>query len=66
MSESDWAADQVSLDRPNLAQIVPMFEGLDLIDPGVMSLPLWRPDPEEELVRAPERGANVCACWPSL
>jgi hypothetical protein len=40
------------------AQILSMFEGFDLIDPGVVYLPLWHPDPEEELVNAPVRSAN--------
>jgi hypothetical protein len=40
------------------AQIVPMFDGFDLVDPGVVYLPLWHPEPEEELVDAPPRSAN--------
>jgi hypothetical protein len=40
------------------AQVAPMFEGFDLVDPGVVYLPLWRPEPEEELVNQPHRSAN--------
>ena len=39
-------------------QVVPMFEGFDLVEPGVVYLPEWRPEPEEELVNQPQRSAN--------
>jgi hypothetical protein len=40
------------------AQIVPIFDGLELVEPGLVYLPVWRPDPEDELVSQPERSAN--------
>ncbi|WP_031476829.1 SAM-dependent methyltransferase [Streptomyces bicolor] len=29
-------------------QIAGYFEGLDLVDPGIVSVPLWRPEPSDE------------------
>ncbi|HET9142825.1 SAM-dependent methyltransferase [Actinophytocola sp.] len=45
---------QVSLrDRQALE---PFFAGLDLVPPGIVPVPLWRPDPEDDdQVRNPER-----------
>jgi len=31
-------------------QITQFFDGLDLLEPGVVSTPLWRPDPDTEPV----------------
>ncbi|WP_007026826.1 SAM-dependent methyltransferase [Saccharomonospora iraqiensis] len=31
------------------------FDGLDLVEPGVVPVPLWRPDSEDEVDRNPER-----------
>src|SRR5579864_1182594 len=56
--EQNYERANVPLHFRAHAQIVPMFEGFDLVEPGVVYLPLWRPDPEEELVSEPERSAN--------
>ena len=34
-------------------QIAEFFEGLELVEPGVVSCPLWRPDAAELAVSAP-------------
>jgi hypothetical protein len=31
------------------------FSGLELVEPGIVPLVLWRPDPDDELGRNPER-----------
>ena len=31
-----------------LVSALPVFDGLDLVDPGLVSLPRWRPDPGDE------------------
>jgi hypothetical protein len=35
------------MDVRSKPQIERFFTGLDLIDPGVVSLPAWRPDPSD-------------------
>ena len=37
------------------AQVRALFDGFDVVEPGVVFLPLWRPDPEEPPVDQPER-----------
>jgi hypothetical protein len=32
------------------AEVVQFFDGMDLVDPGVVQLPRWRPDPGQEAV----------------
>lgn len=41
-------------------QVARFFEGLDLVPPGVVYLPLWRPDVDDNpvLAKQPERSAN--------
>jgi S-adenosyl methyltransferase len=39
------------------AQIMDLFDGFDLVEPGVVSLPEWRPDPNTD--RTPLRGPTV-------
>ncbi len=39
------------------AQIMDLFDGFDLIEPGVVSLPEWRPDPNTD--RTPLNGPTV-------
>jgi hypothetical protein len=34
--------------RNQAPEIERFFDGLDLVDPGVVSLPRWRPDPSDE------------------
>lgn len=39
-------------------EVVALLEGLDLVSPGVVYLPLWRPDVDDILQEHPERSAN--------
>jgi hypothetical protein len=34
------------------------MEGLELVPPGLVYLPLWRPDVDDDLLDQPERSAN--------
>ncbi|MGW3644860.1 SAM-dependent methyltransferase [Streptomyces sp. NPDC000878] len=43
--------------RP-VEQIEAYFEGLDLVEPGVVSVPLWRPEPSASGVAAPAIGQH--------
>jgi hypothetical protein len=38
-----------------------LFDGFELVEPGVVFLPLWRPDPEEPPVERPERFSGYAA-----
>ncbi|AUH41675.1 SAM-dependent methyltransferase [Streptomyces sp. CMB-StM0423] len=42
----------------SVEQIAAYVDGLELVDPGVVSTPLWRPDPTA--VGAPEKAAIHC------
>lgn len=42
------------------AQIARFFRGLELVEPGVVHVPLWRPDgPDERFLDQPERSRNL-------
>ncbi len=42
------------------AQVEAFFEGLELVDPGVVHVPLWRPEGSDDvLLDRPERSANL-------
>ncbi|HEX6289406.1 MAG TPA: SAM-dependent methyltransferase [Herpetosiphonaceae bacterium] len=42
------------------AQVEPLFKGLDLVDPGVIYVPLWRPEgPDDVFLDQPERSINL-------
>lgn len=43
------------------AQVKALFDGFDVVEPGVVFLPLWRPDPEEPPVDQPERFSGYAA-----
>jgi hypothetical protein len=43
------------------AQVQALFDGFELVEPGVVFLPLWRPDPEEPPVERPERFSGYAA-----
>jgi SAM-dependent methyltransferase len=43
------------------AQVTALLDGFDLIDPGVVHLPLWRPDPDEQTPEHPERYSGYAA-----
>lgn len=50
-------------------EITAMLEGFDLVEPGVVYLPLWRPDPRDAVVEHPERVTGLAAVgrrrqWP--
>jgi hypothetical protein len=53
--------DQMRLgERPDVSlrdpeSIATLFAGLELVDPGIVPLVLWRPDPDDDLGRNPER-----------
>jgi len=37
------------------AQIAELFDGFELVEPGLVYLPLWRPDPDTKVDERPER-----------
>jgi hypothetical protein len=37
----------------SVAQLEPFFEGFDIVDPGIVPLPYWRPDSENPEVDDP-------------
>jgi len=43
------------------AQVQGLFDGFEIVDPGVVFLPLWRPEPEEPPVDKPERYSGYAA-----
>lgn len=38
--------------------IAALFDGFDLVEPGLEGAPIWRPDPGDELPEHPERSGN--------
>ena len=56
--EQNYERSNAPLHFRSHARVLPIFDGFELVEPGVVYLPLWRPDPEEELVDQPERSAN--------
>jgi hypothetical protein len=36
-------------------QLAPLFAGLEIVEPGIVPIPLWHPDPGEDTTRNPER-----------
>jgi trans-aconitate methyltransferase len=43
------------------AEVAAILEGLELVEPGLVYLPLWRPDVDDDLLDQPERSANYGA-----
>ncbi|NUT53611.1 MAG: hypothetical protein HOV94_40935, partial [Saccharothrix sp.] len=43
------------------AEVAALFEGFELVEPGVVHLPLWRPASPEEVDEHPERFAGLAA-----
>ncbi len=39
-------------------QVAALFDGFDLVEPGLVWAPLWRPDPGDEVPDHPERSGN--------
>jgi S-adenosyl methyltransferase len=52
-----YAGARVPFTLRSRAQIMDLFDGFDLVEPGVVSLPEWRPDPNTD--RAPLSGPTV-------
>jgi S-adenosyl methyltransferase len=44
----------------NLTQIAGFFDGLDLVEPGIVPVPLWRPELDEGLSADPESFPAYC------
>jgi S-adenosyl methyltransferase len=49
-----------SLTFRNLTQIENFFNGLDLVEPGIVPAPLWRPEKDEDVGRDPEHFPAWC------
>ena len=49
-----------SLTFRNLTQIENFFNGLDLVEPGIVPVPLWRPEKDEDVGRDPEHFPAWC------
>ena len=43
------------------AEVAAILGGLELVEPGLVYLPLWRPDVDDDLLDQPERSANYGA-----
>ncbi|ONI84610.1 hypothetical protein ALI22I_29120 [Saccharothrix sp. ALI-22-I] len=43
------------------AEVTAFFDGFDLVDPGVVYLPLWRPESPDEVDEHPERFTGLAA-----
>jgi hypothetical protein len=37
------------------AQIAELFDGFEFVEPGLVYMPVWRPDPDTEVHERPER-----------
>ena len=44
-----YARDGITLVPRSRAEILRFFDGLELVEPGLVQVPLWRPDPGSEL-----------------
>jgi hypothetical protein len=62
-----WESTRNAMFFRSRSQLAEFFEGLSLVDPGLVHIPLWRPDsPEDLLLDQPERtsgyaGVGRCA-----
>jgi S-adenosyl methyltransferase len=56
--EQNYARANAALHFRTRDQVSRFFDGLELIDPGVTYLPLWRPESDMVLLDQPERSAN--------
>lgn len=55
-------ANEVSVTMRSRAEIIRMFEGFDILEPGVVFTPQWRPDsPDDEFGNRPDRSAVYAA-----
>jgi hypothetical protein len=54
-----YARSDVQPRERSFAEIQPFFDGLELVEPGLALLPLWRPEgPDDPSLDAPERIAG--------
>jgi hypothetical protein len=60
MGEQNYQRANAPLHFRSHGQIAQLFKGLDLVDPGLVYLPLWRPEPDDKPLAQPERSANYC------
>ncbi|WP_378737920.1 SAM-dependent methyltransferase [Nocardia brasiliensis] len=51
--------NRIGIHFRNRDGIVAMFDGWDLIEPGVVELPVWRPESERDLHEAPGRSLGL-------
>jgi hypothetical protein len=56
------AFDHLCMSR-NRAQVERLFDGLELVDPGVVRLGEWRPDPDEPAELADGAGGGGHGSW---
>ena len=48
VAEAAYDTGKSSLTLRPMAAVRALFDGFDLVDPGVVQVPLWRPDPEDK------------------
>lgn len=56
-----YARTRTAMTTRTRADVGAMLNGLDLLEPGVVRMPLWRPDPSETPTEEPERFAGYAA-----
>jgi hypothetical protein len=56
--EENYRRANIALHFRSRDRVARFFEGLELVEPGLVYLPQWRPDIDEDLPIAPERSAN--------
>ena len=58
--ERAYGASAIPFKFRSRAQLLPFFTGFDLIEPGLVYMPLWRPDdPDDLLLDHPERTTGL-------
>lgn len=58
--ERAYGASAIPFKFRSRAQLTPFFTGLDLIEPGLVYMPLWRPDdPDDLLLDHPQRTTGL-------
>jgi hypothetical protein len=56
-----YARTATPMTMRSYGEITKLLDGFDLIEPGVVRLPLWRPDPGSEVPDRPDRFAGYAA-----
>jgi hypothetical protein len=59
--QSLYARTATPMTMRSHAEITKLLDGFDVVDPGVVRLPLWRPDPGAEIPERPDRIAGYAA-----